>query len=90
MLISIFLSHCQTACRSMIRPVSISLSGLAPIHHPVQGILAGNFVMTLRYVVPLGFGELFAGFCTDFVMLNGFEGTRYNLKVEIVLQEPSG
>ena len=46
--------------------------------------------MTLRYAVPLGFGELFAGFCTDFVMLNCFEGTHYNLKVEIVLQESSG
>ena len=74
----------------MIRPVSISLSGLAPIHHLVQGILAGNFVMILRYVVPLGFGELFADFCTSTFMLVGFEGTHYKLKMEIELQQSSG
>ena len=74
----------------MNRPVSTCLSGLAPIYQAVQGILARDFDSTLRYVVPLDFGELFAGYCTDFVMMIGSEGTHYHVKMEVSLQEPSG
>ena len=89
-LMSTCLFLCQIAFRSMIRPVSTCLSGLAPIHQAVQGILARDVDSTLRYVVPLDFGESFADFCTSTFMLFGFEGTHYMLMMEVELQQPTG